>query len=53
MTFNLKNEAISALDDNGNSKPLSGSYEFSIGGGQPTEKMLLENKNLTTLVKVE
>jgi beta-glucosidase len=46
VVFKIKNEALSFLDDNGNSKPLNGIYEFSIGGGQPTEKSILQNKNV-------
>jgi len=46
VVFKIKTEDVSFLDDNGNSKPLNGIYEFSIGGGQPIEKPILQNKNV-------
>jgi beta-glucosidase len=46
VVFKISKDDVSGVDDNGDTKPLKGIYEFSIGGGQPSEKLKLENKNV-------
>ncbi|OBX27006.1 beta-glucosidase [Gelidibacter algens] len=52
VTFNLKNEDLSILDDNGNSLPLKGTFDFSLGGGQPNEKSQDKNNVITTSISL-
>lgn len=46
VVFKINRDNVSAVDDNGDSKPLNGIYEFSIGGSQPTEKSRSANKTV-------
>jgi beta-glucosidase len=46
VVFKINKDDVSAVDDNGESKPLNGIYEFSIGGGQPTEKLRSANQTV-------
>jgi beta-glucosidase len=53
LTFKLGKNELSEIDENGKVVPMYGEFEVSVGGSQPSKKMILDRTVVQKIVKID